>query len=64
MVRKPTSMIEKTKTSFIVKTVDEKFYLHLSREQLIREMTGWLTRQEAEELRQAVRAFERIYKGD
>jgi uncharacterized protein (DUF1778 family) len=63
-IRKAAAKAGKSKTSFIVEAVDEKLGLHKSREQLIREMAGWLTHQEAEELRQSVKVFERINEGD
>ena len=44
--------------------MDEKLGLHKSREQLIREMAGWLNHEEAEELRRAVKVFDRINKED
>lgn len=64
MIRKAAAQAGKSKTSFIVEAVDEKLGLHKSREQLIREMAGWLTHQEAEELRQSMEVFEQINEED
>jgi hypothetical protein len=64
MIRKAADRAGKSKTSFIVEAVDEKLGLHKSREQLIREMAGWLTHQEAEELRQSVTIFEQTNEED
>jgi hypothetical protein len=64
MIRKAAARAGKSKTAFIVEAVDEKLGLHKSREQLIREMAGWLTHQEAEELRQSVKIFEQTNEED
>ena len=42
IIRKASAKAGKSKTSFIMEAVDEKLGLHKSREQLIREMAGWL----------------------
>ncbi len=41
----------KTKSAFIVETIDEKLGLVKNREKTIRQLAGWLTHEEAEELR-------------
>ena len=64
MIRKAASRAGKSKTSFIVEAVDEKLGIHKSREELIREMAGWLNHQEAENLRQSIKVFEQINEGD
>jgi predicted DNA-binding protein len=64
LIRKAATKAGKSKTSFIVEAIDEKLGLHKSREQIIREMAGWMTHQEAEELRQSVKVFERINEED
>lgn len=60
MVRKAATKAGKPKTSFIVETVERGIGSPKSREQLVREMAGWMTHQEAEELREAVKVFDRI----
>ena len=42
---------EKTKSAFIVEAIDEKLGLVKNREKTIRQPVGWLTHEEAEELR-------------
>jgi hypothetical protein len=44
--------------------VDEKLGLTKSREQTIRELAGWLTPEEADELRKSVDVFSQIHEGD
>ena len=53
-----------TKTAVILNAVDEKLGLTKSREQTIRELAGWLTPEEADELRKSVDVFRRIHEGD
>ncbi len=53
-----------TKTAVILNAVDEKLGLTKSREQTIRELAGWLTPEEADELRKSVDVFRRIREGD
>jgi hypothetical protein len=60
MIRKAATKTGKRKTSFIMESVDEKLDLLKSREQIVREMAGWLTHEKAENLRQAVTVFEQV----
>ncbi|MDH3886046.1 MAG: hypothetical protein OET63_17630 [Desulfobacterales bacterium] len=53
-----------TKTAVILSAVDEKLGLSKNREQIIRELAGWLSHEEASELREAVDVFSRIHEGD
>ncbi len=54
----------KTKTGFIIEAIDEKLGLLKTREQKIRDLAGWLTHDEAEELRNSVNEFNQIHEGD
>ncbi|MBW1860040.1 MAG: hypothetical protein JRI70_08200 [Deltaproteobacteria bacterium] len=54
----------KTKTAFILEAVYEKLGLIKSREEMIREMSGWLPRKEAEQLRKAVGVFGKVDEED
>jgi hypothetical protein len=63
MIRQTAPKAVRSKTSLIAEDVDKKIVPHKSREQMIQKMAGWLTHQEAKELRQAVKVFERIDKG-
>jgi len=63
-IRKAAAKAGKTKTAYILEALDEKLGTRKSREQLIRDLAGWLRHEEAEELRKAVRVFDRINQGD
>ncbi len=54
----------KTKTAYILEAVYEKLGLAKSREQMIREMAGWLSHEEAEELRGSMEIFGKVNEGD
>ena len=54
----------KTKTAFILEAVDEKLGLRKNRDQLVRELAGWMSHEEAEDLRKAVALSRRIHPGD
>jgi len=51
------------KTTFILEAVDEKMGLVKGREQIVRELSGWLSHEEAKELRKAVEVFNKVEKG-
>ena len=53
-----------SKTAVILSAVDEKLGLSKNREQVIRELAGWLAHEEAEELRGSVEVFNQINEGD
>lgn len=63
-VRRTAARAGKTKTAFILEAIDEKLGLLKSREQTIRELAGWMTREEADDLRVSLQAFDRIDEGD
>ena len=64
MIQKAAKKSGTTKTAIILEAVDEKLGLTKTREQVIRELAGWLTHEEARELRQAVEVFSQINEGD
>ncbi|MBW2172570.1 MAG: DUF1778 domain-containing protein [Deltaproteobacteria bacterium] len=64
MIKKAASRAGKTKTAFILEAVYEKLGLIKSREEMIREMSGWLPRKEAEQLRKAVGVFGKVDEED
>ena len=53
-----------TKTAVILNAVDEKLGLKKTWEQTIRELAGWLTHEEANELRRCTAVFSQIHEGD
>jgi hypothetical protein len=64
MIKKAASRAGKTKTAFILEAVDEKLGLAKTREEMIREMSGWLSRKEAEQLRKTVGVFGKVDEED
>jgi predicted DNA-binding protein len=59
MLKKAATKTGKTKTAYILEAVDEKLGLIKNREQTIRELAGWLSHDEAEELRKSLEIFNR-----
>jgi hypothetical protein len=53
-----------TKTAVIINAVDEKLGLTKTREQTIRELAGWLSHEDANELRETLAVFDQINEGD
>ncbi|MBM4279141.1 MAG: hypothetical protein FJ130_14870 [Deltaproteobacteria bacterium] len=60
MIKKEAAKSKKTKKAFILETVDEKMGLVKGREQIVRELSGWLSHEEAQELRKAVEVFNKV----
>lgn len=54
----------KTKTSYVLEAIDEKLGLQKPKAVIIRETAGWMSHEEAEEIRKAVSIFEKIHEGD
>lgn len=63
MIRKAAAREGKTKTAFILEAIGEELGVAKSREQAVRELAGWMTHEEAEELRSSLKAFEEIHEG-
>jgi len=64
MLKKAAAKTGKTKSAYILEAIDEKLGLIKSREQRIRKCAGWLSPEEAKELRESVKIFNRVNKGD
>jgi uncharacterized protein (DUF1778 family) len=64
MIREAAARAGKSKTAFILEAIDEKLGLVKDREQTIRELAGWMTHEEAEELRASLKVFDVIHEGD
>ncbi len=64
LIRKAAAKAGMSKTAFILEAIDEKLGIVKDREQTIREIAGWLSHEEAEELRKATSVFEEIHEGD
>jgi hypothetical protein len=63
-IKKVAAKSGKTKTAFILEAVDEKLGLRKNRDQLVREVAGWMSPVEAEELRKAIAPSREIHPGD
>ena len=63
-IKKIAARSGKTKTAFILEAVDEKLGLRKNRDQLVRELTGWMSHEDAEDLRKAVALPRQIHPGD
>ena len=64
IIKKAARKTGKTKTAYILEAVDEKLGVVKDRAQLVRELAGWLSHEEAEELREAVQIFEEVHEED
>ena len=64
LIQKAAAKTGKTKTAYILQAVDEKLGVVKDRGQLVRELAGWLSHEEAEELREDVQVFETVHEGD
>ena len=64
MIKMASKRAGKTKSAFIIEAVDEKLGISKNREQTIRRLAGWLSHEEAEDLRKSLDAFNQINEGD
>ncbi len=64
MLKKAAAKTGKTKSAYILEAIDEKLGLIKGREQMIRKLAGWLSHEEAKELRESVGVFNQVNKGD
>lgn len=64
MIKKAAAKQKKSKTLFVMEAIDEKLGLTTNREKALRNFAGWLSSEEAEELRRATKIFESIEEGD
>jgi predicted transcriptional regulator len=64
MLKKAAAKTGKTKSAYILEAVNEKLGLIKGREQMIRKLAGWLSHEEAKELRESVRVFNQVNQGD
>ena len=63
-IKKKARKQKKTKTAFILEAIDEKLGVTKSREGLIRETAGWLSHEDARELRKALDVFAEVHEED
>lgn len=64
IIKRASKKAGKTKSAFIIEAIDEKLGISKNREQTIRQLSGWLTHEEAEDLRKSLVVFNQINEGD
>lgn len=64
LIGKAAAKAGMSKTAYILEAIDEKLGIVKDRERTVREIAGWLSYEEAEELRRATGVFEQIHEGD
>ncbi|MFB3905751.1 MAG: DUF1778 domain-containing protein [Acidobacteriota bacterium] len=64
MIRKAAARAGKSKTAYILEAIDEKLGILKDRAQAIRELSGWMSHEEADELRHSVKRFEEVHEED
>jgi hypothetical protein len=64
MIRKAAAKSGKSKSAYILEALEEKLGLIRDREKIIRELAGWMSHEEAEELRRSVEIFNQVSEGD
>jgi hypothetical protein len=63
-IQKAAHKAGKSKSAYIIDVVDEKLGLSKGREQVIRELAGWLPHEEAERMRMASKGLREIDERD
>ena len=64
LIKKAATKAGKTKTAFVLEAIDEKLGIAKDREKLIRELAGWSSHDEADELRESLEIFNGIDEED
>ncbi len=64
LINKLAKETGQTKTAVIMEAVSEKLGTHKSRKRLITDLAGWLSHDEAEQLRSNLQHFDQINEGD
>jgi uncharacterized protein (DUF1778 family) len=64
LINKAAKKAGKSKTGFILDAVDEKLQLVQNRERVVRTTAGWLSPEEASELRKEMEVFGEVHEAD
>lgn len=64
MIIRAAESVGKTKSAYIIEAIDEKLGLGNDHGRTVRKMAGWLSHDEAEELRKSMEVFSRIDEED
>jgi predicted transcriptional regulator len=54
----------KTKTALVLEALNKKYHFQKDRAQLIRDLSGWMSSDESEVLRESVADFRTVNEGD
>ena len=64
LIRKAAAKMGKTKSGLILEAIHEKLGIVQPREKLVKDTAGWLSREEARELRESVNVFGEVDEDD
>jgi len=64
MIKNASKKAGKTKSAYIIEAIDEKIGVIKNREKTIRDLAGWMSHQEAKELKKSLKVFNQINEGD
>lgn len=64
LIEKAAAKAGKAKSAYILEAVDEKLGLTEDREKVIRQLAGWLSQEEAGELRVSLDVFNQVHEED
>jgi hypothetical protein len=64
LIKKYAEKNGKTKTSVILEAIDAKLGLKKDRKQFIRGFAGWMSHDEAQDLRNSLQVFDRVEEED
>jgi predicted DNA-binding protein len=54
----------KTKTAVILEAIDEKIGIKKNRKETIRDLAGWMSPEEAQELKESMQIFNQVHERD
>ncbi len=64
LINKLAKKTGRTKTAVILEAISEKLGTNKNRKQLIHDMAGWLSHEEAQKIRITLQHFDQINEGD
>jgi uncharacterized protein (DUF1778 family) len=64
MIRKAAAKKGNSKSSYILEAIEEKLGIVRDREKIVRELAGWMSHEEAEELRKSIAIFDQVNEED
>jgi predicted transcriptional regulator len=64
LIKRIAERTGRTKTAVILEAISEKLGVHVSRKQLIKDLSGWMSHDEAAQLRIHLQHFDQVSEGD